>query len=239
MKITNKIYPPVSMSTVLIICLGFCLNYSLSGQTKSQLSQMQFVDPKGYFKIVPPEGWKTQEYPQDPRGKVAFLAPESNTDLRVLVNSVDFNTTDALIKYFKDLEKRIGQAMNIEKTEFGGRQVIKRSLEMKGLKLYIIDFLVGNVDHNIQFAAPSSSYQKYLPLILKSMETYETMEQSLTNEEMIQHAVAKKLRLAQLMMELGNYNLSLDYINEGLEISPKDSKLLELKKQVEDNSKKE
>jgi len=89
------------------------------------------------------------------------------------------------------------------------------------------------VDHNIQFSAPASSYQKYIPLITKSMETYEPVARTASDKEVLQHGVAKKLRLAQLMMDQGNYELSLDYIKEGLELSPQDAKLLELKKQVE------
>jgi hypothetical protein len=224
-----------SLNVIAVFALSAILFFGASvwGQTKGQLAPKRYVDPEGYFKIVPPDGWRIQEYPQDPRGKVAFIAPESNTDLRVLVNAVDFSTTDELIKFCKDIEARTGLSTNIEKTEFGGRQAVKRSFEAKGLKLYVIDFLIGSVDHNIQFAAPASSYQKHMPLILKSMETYEAIPRTASEKEILQHGVAKKLRLAQLMMDQGNYQLSLDYIKEGLELSPQDAKLLELKKQVE------
>jgi hypothetical protein len=60
------------------------------------LATKRYIDPKGFFQLVPPTGWKVQEYPQDARRKVAFSAPEVNVDLRVLVNSVDFSTVEAL-----------------------------------------------------------------------------------------------------------------------------------------------
>ena len=229
MKFTKSL----NVTAVFALATILCLSAPVWAQTKGQLAANRYVDPKGYYIIVPPDGWRIQEYPQDPRGKVAFIAPESNTSLRVLVNAVDFSTIDALIKFCKDVEARTGLQTNIEKTEFGGRQAVKRSFEAKGLKFFAIDFLVGSVDHNIQFAAPASSYQKHMPLITKSMETYEATVRAASDKEVLQHGVAKKLRLAQLMMDQGNNELSLDYIKEGLELSPQDATLLELKKQVE------
>ena len=228
-----KLNKSLCITAVFAFATILCLTASLWGQTKGQLAAKRYVDPKGYFKIVPPGGWRIQEYPQDPRGKVAFIASESSVDLGVLVNAVDFSTTDALIKYCKDIEARTGLRTNIERTEFGGRQAVKRSFEAKGLKFYVIDFLVGSVDHNIQFAAPISSYKKYMPLITNSIETYEAIARAASEKEVLQHGIAKKLRLAQLMMDQVNYELALDYIKEGLELSPQDAKLLELKKQVE------
>lgn len=229
MKLTKSL----NVTAAFVLATILCLTASVWGQTKGQLAAKRYVDPKGYFKIVPPDGWRIQEYPQDPRGKVAFIAPESSTDLRVLVNAVDFSTTDELIKYCKDIEARTGLKTNIERTEFGGRQAVKRSFEAKGLKFCAIDFLVGSVDHNMQFAAPASSYQKHIALITKSMETYEAVARAASDKKVLQHGVAEKLRLAQLMMDQGNYELSLDYIKEGLDLSTQDARLLELKKQVE------
>lgn len=199
---------------------------------EGRLSAKRYADPKGYFRIVPPEGWRVQEYPQDPRGKVAFIGPES-VDLRVLVNAVDFSTTDDLVSFCKDIERRTGLSTNIQRTEFGGRPAVKRTFEAKGMKVYATDFLIGSVDHNIQFGAPAEVYEKYLALATSSMETYEAIARETTEKEVTEHAVAKKLRLAQLMIEQGNYELSFEYVKEGLELSPQDVKLLDLKRQIE------
>lgn len=222
------------ITSIFALATLLCLTVAVCGQTKGgQLAAKRYVDPKGYFKIVPPEGWRVQEYPQDPRGKVAFIGPESNVDLRVLVNAVEFSTIDELVSFCKSIEARTGLSTNIQRTEFGGRPAVKRSYEMKGVQFFMYDFLVGSVDHNIQYGAPPNAYQKYMSIITKSIETYEPIARTASEKEASQHAVAKKLRLAQLMMDNGNYDLALDYIKEGLEISPKDQKLLELKKEVE------
>jgi hypothetical protein len=222
------------ITSVFALATLLCLTTTGWGQTKrNQLAAKRYVDPKEYFKIIPPEGWRIQEYPQDPRGKVVFIGPESNVDLRVLVSAVDFSTIDELVSFCKSIEARTGLSTNIQRTEFGGRPAVKRTYEMRGIQFFMYDFLVGYIDHNIQFGAPPNVYQKYMSIISMSLETYEPIARTASEKEVTQHAASKKLRLAQLLIDNGNYNLALDYIKEGLEISPKDQKLLEIKKEVE------
>jgi len=226
---------------VFLICWVFATwgVESISAQaSEGKLSKSRYVDPKGYFKIVPPDGWRMQDFPQDTRGKVAFFAPESDVDLRVLVNAVDFSTIEELISYCKDVERRIGVSTNIGKTTFGDRPAVKRSFQFKGLKLYYIDFLVGKVDHNIAYSASPSKYDKYLPIVQKSMETYETVMRDISDKEVVKNLVAKKVRLTQLMIEMGNFDLAMEFVKEGLQASPNDAELLQLRKQIENKRKK-
>ena len=222
---------------ILVICFPFITSDFAEG-AGDQLANKRYVDPKGYFKIVPPAGWRSQEYPQDTRGKVVFISPESNIDLRVLVNAVDFSTTEDLVGFCKDIEKRIGINTNIERITFGGSPVVKRVFQFKGQKFYAIDFLVGKVDHNLQYGGSPDKYDKYLSVAMKSMETYEPIMRDVSDKEMTKHLVAKNLRLAQLMIENGNFDLAMEFVKEGLEASPNDSELLKMKKQIEEKRKK-
>ena len=43
---------------------------------QAELADKRYTDPKGYFQLVPPAGWRIEEYPDDVRGKVAFLSPD-------------------------------------------------------------------------------------------------------------------------------------------------------------------
>jgi hypothetical protein len=140
---------------------GFSVFLPASGGAQeggAQLADQQYVDPKGNFKIVPPRGWKVQEYPQDPRGKVAFLAPDGSGDLRVLTNSVEFSTLGDLVKFCQDLEKRIGLSTNIKKVEFYGRPAVQRNFTIKGKEFLAYDLLIGKVDHNLQYGADQSTF---------------------------------------------------------------------------------
>lgn len=208
-----------------------------------KLSKSRYVDPKGYFKIVQPDGWRIQEFPQDARGKVAFFAPEPGVDLRVLVNAVDFTSFDQLFQWCRETESIFRQRLKasdfvVEKITFGGLPAVKRTFQAQGSKYYYIDFLIGKADHNLAYSASPAKYDKYLPVIQQSMETYEPVQHDISEKEASRHFVAKKLRLAQLMLESGNPDLAMEFVNEGLKESPKDAGLLKLKKQIEDRRKK-
>jgi len=227
MKLTKReLIIPFALVTLLsLTAVGWA-------QTKgNQLAAKRYVDPKGYFKIVPPAGWQVQEYSQDPRGKVAFLAPDGR--LGIIVQADGIGTIDELVNLSKQMETRLGTSTNIEKTQVSGRQVVKRSFEMKGQRMFSVSFLSGSMTHNITFTAGPESYKKYISVATKSMETYEPTERSASDKDISEQQATKKVRLAQLMIDQGNYDLALDFIKEGLEWSPRNAELLDLKKEVE------
>ena len=194
-----------------------------------RLADQQYIDPKGFFTIVPPDGWRKTEYPQDPRGKVAFLTSGDRVDLRVLVNAVDFSTLEDLVAYCQKVEKRLGMNTHIKRTTFGGRAAVQRTFTMKGSKFLYYDFLIGQVDHNLSYSAPVGSYEKFFPLISKSLETYEPVLKVVADDAGDQHVIAKKTRLAELMLETGNYGLAIHFAEEGLEVDPDNETLQQLR----------
>jgi hypothetical protein len=218
---------------IFVGCSGKDKKQAALSSSEQSLSSQKYVDPKGFFEIIPPAGWSIQEYPNDPRGKVAFTHPKGEINLRVLTNVVDFNNIEELIASCKDIEKRTGLSTNIERVDFLGTPAVKRAFEAQGQKFYAIDILVGKTDHNLQYGAPQSKYEKYLPIVIKSMETYEPVFRDVSDQDHIKNLVAKKLRLAQLMLENGKKDLALQYIKEGLEISPQNPDLLKMKQQIE------
>lgn len=200
-----------------------------------KLADQLYADPKGYFRIAYPDGWEVQEYPDDSRGKVAFTCPDdSSVDLRVLVNVVDYSSVDRLLEELKEKESQLGVDTGIEQTTFDGRPAIKRSFDIQGSHVLMLDFLVGNVAHNLMYTAPSGDYDSYLPVVKKAMETYQPIGKAVGKTDAKQSAVAKCLRLAELMLESGNLGLASGYVDEGLKLSPKNQKLLELRKQIAD-----
>lgn len=226
-------------SSIFTLAVVLCLAPVGWAQSQgSELADKRYTDPKGYFRVVPPAGWKIQEYPDDPRGKVAFLSPDGNIDLRVLVNAVDFGTIDELLEFCRSTEKRLGVPMKIETFDFHGRQAVRRSFEIRGQRFLYVDFLIGKVDHNLAYGSPPSKYEQYLPVILRSMETYEPILKEIGYKESMDHLVAKKLRLGRLMLEASRADLALEYVREGLSLAPDNQELLKLKQEVDSRFKK-
>lgn len=219
---------------LLVVMMVLCFaSDAIAQSANDRLSEKRYMDPKGYFEIVPPAGWRLQEYPGDSRGKVAFIEPTTNADLRALVNAVDISTMPEFIEALKGIEKRLGVNTNIQQKTFGGRQAIQRSYEMKGVRFYMIDFLVGTVYHNLQFAAREKDFERFLPIALKSMETYEPTLKGASEKDVLAHKLAKNRRLARLMIDTANFDLALEITREGLELSPQDPDLQKLLKEIE------
>lgn len=215
----------------IILTIGLaCIAASIAYGEIGQLSKSRYSDPKGFFKIVPPNGWQIQEYPQDPRGKVAFIGPDG-AELRVLSKGLDYNSFEEMLEEIKGIEKQIGTNTNIEKVTFAGKPAVQRTFTLKGTKILFIDFMIGNTTHNLMYSASPTKFGKYLSLAQKSIDTYEPTLRGVSPEDVKKHSVAFSLRLSQIFFEQGNYDLALEFVKEGLAIDPsnKDLKAIEKK----------
>ncbi len=196
------------------------------------LSSTRYIDPKGYFSITPPEGWQITEYPDDPRGKVAFSSPNQEASMRVLVEIVDFFTREDLVQRCREIERKLGTDTHIEEIVFNDMQAVSRHFYQQGLRISTIDIPVGGANHNLYYATPRFLYKKYLGIAMRSFETYEPVIKFMDYQSQIQQMVAKKIRLAQLMVINGDRERALQYIDEGLRLEPDNTYLLELKKEL-------
>ncbi|MBI4527012.1 MAG: DUF1566 domain-containing protein [Deltaproteobacteria bacterium] len=198
-----------------------------------------YVDPKGYFRISPPSGWRIQEYQEDPRGKVAFIAPGTPTDLRVLAKAVDISDYDGLLKNLQDVEKQSSVPMNIEPVVFNRMPAVKRVATMTAqgvtLKVLWIDLLIGGVSHNLQYAAPPNFFAKYYETAWQSMLTYQPLKQEKGSspEEVRKHEVARWVRLAKISLEMDKTQAARDAVAAGLEVDPTNRDLKQLKSQLD------
>ena len=218
--------------TIISLLFIFQLIGNANAQSKTAtLAKSRYSDPNGYFKIVPPDGWRIQKYPQDPRGKVAFISPD-DVELRVLAKGLDYNSFEEMLEEIKGIEKKIGTNTNIEKLTFASKPAVKRTFTFKGNKILFIDFMIGNTTHNLMYSASPTKFGKYLSLAQESIDTYEPTLRGVSPEDVKKHAIAKSLRLSQIFFEQGNYNLALEFIKEGLEVESNNANLLELKKKI-------
>jgi hypothetical protein len=200
---------------------------------------VKYVDPKGFFGIVPPQGWATQDYPQDPRGKVAFYAPSQGPSLRVLAKVVDIPDYDALLEKLKGFGENPGVAMSIEPVVFNGMPAVKRvaTVPMQGgtLKILWIDILADGVSHNLQYGARPEAFDKYYDTAWQSMLTYEPLKRGKPSspEEARKHEAARWIRLAGIALEMGKTQTAKDAVSAGLEADPENAELKQLKSDLE------
>lgn len=88
----NRFKKTPIMFSFFYLFIGFLSLESIIAQDKTaKLSRKRYVDPKGNFKIVPPETWRVQEDSQITKSKVAFLGPSADVNLKILINSVNFS----------------------------------------------------------------------------------------------------------------------------------------------------
>lgn len=226
---------------VFVMFLSGCAKESAQQGQKdtARLSETQFIDPDGYFRLYPPGGWKINQYSDDPRGKVSFTGPAANVEFRVLSSVKDFSSLDDLWKVDQEnaesIKNRFGISITFEKEIFLDRLAIKRTWILRGIKFLAIDFMVSKIRHDLQYSSPQKRYDKYLPLVLKAMETFDPSEKGLiSQEEAKKHSLANSIRLAKLFLEQGNFKIALNYVKEGLEIDPQNQELLGLKKRIEE-----
>ncbi len=221
-----------SSVTLISLLFVFQLIGNANAQSKTAtLAKSRYSDPNGYFKIVPPEGWQIQKYPQDPRGKVAFIGPDG-VELRVLSKGLDYNSFEEMLEEIKGVENKIGTNTNIEKITFADKPAVKRTFILKGTKILFLDFMIGNTTHNLMYSASPTKFENYLSLAQESIETYEPTSRGVSPEDVKKHSIAKSLRLSQIFFEQGNYDLALEFIKEGLEVEPNNTNLLELKNKI-------
>jgi len=139
----NKVPPNYTRTlSVGILILQIFFSFTVVNAADLQLADHQHIDPKGFFQIVPPNGWEIKEYPQDPRGKGAFLTDKNRVDFRILINAVNFSTFEDLVASCEKIGKRLGLNTNIKRIELNGRPAGQQSFVWKGLKFLYYDFLI-------------------------------------------------------------------------------------------------
>lgn len=203
------------------------------------LSERQYVDPNGFFKITPPAGWTTKKYPNDPRGKVKFIAPNvRGVSLLIIGMATDMSSIEDVVASTKKSEANLKSKYKSYKPS-GGHEIVDwyGQVAVRGyfslpnrFRQENLEFLVGKQYYNPSYAAPPSHFAKYKKQAMLSIRSLEPLLKNLSSDDARNHLVASKLRLANLNIQLGDHKVALRAIREGLEIDPGNEKLLSLKK---------
>jgi hypothetical protein len=197
-----------------------------------------YSDPKGHFRIAPPAGWRLQAYPDDPRGKVAFTAPDGRSDLRVLVKAVDIADMESLLSNLRQIEQQLGVSTHIEPLVFNGLPAFKRTavVQIQGVthRFLMVDLLIDGYSHSLQYGSSPEQFDQHYAAAWKNMLTYTPLRraQAGTPEEAQRHEAAKWLRLARIALDMNNRSAAVEAVAAGLAADSGNAELQKLQKEL-------
>lgn len=238
MCISNFNRIKITVWLVLVTSLIFYPFMSFA-QSKKLLSETPYHDPNGFFIIKPPAGWTVKEFPNDPRGKVKFIAPGvRGVSLLIIGMATDMSSINDVVSSTEKSEKRLkskyqrfNPSGSHEIIEWYGQPAVKSYFLLPNrFKQESLEFLVGKQYYNPSYAASTSHFAKYKEQAMLSIRSLEPLLKELSSGDAKKHLVASKLRLAKLNIYLGYNEVALRAIREGLEIDPKNEELLNLEK---------
>lgn len=204
------------------------------------LSDRVYVDPKGFFKIVPPSGWSIREYTADPRGKVDFDATPGTltAQIKVIGQVSPYQGFEAMLKDVEAqggrMQARLGGKVDVARFVIDGEPAAKMAFEIPGkLKHVNFSMLRGNCHYTLAYGARPDLFDQYYPVVTKSIESFEPILKERSKEEAARGVVAGAVRRANLYLQLGRKDWARTAVEEGLAYSPANAELLALKKRIE------
>ena len=138
------------------------------------LLEEPYRDPSGLFTIVPPAGWKRISHSSDNPYNVVFRSP-NGPDISILATPTEDEDVADLLRRVDQTERDIAVEMNIEFDRFKDYRAVQRTIGLLGVKVRTIDFIANGVSHHIQIAVDPALFDKYLPVMMDVVETYEPL----------------------------------------------------------------
>ncbi len=199
-----------------------------------------FEDKKnGYFKFVPPAGWRQVDFPTDPRTKVEFTGTDG-TLMRLIVRgttSDDHQVLSSFASFMKDRQELTAELRtNPNFREISSPREVKiaglpasrqRAILRDGSQMEMIQFYGGSLFFNYAVIARSQGQlESVLPLAVRSLETTVILRGSKPGEAEEQ-LVARALRIGHLLAVQGDFVGAEATLRDALEITPIDPRLKE------------
>ena len=175
--------------------------------SRSALSETVYEDPHGFFRIQPPLGWEIMTFPNDPRGKVKFIAPDDKkVSILVMGWAVDWSGFDELV-----LQERASTERLVDKYRAVGGRYTEEQTNWDGEPLHTIHFKIpgqfsndissllrGKNAYTFGYASPPVVFTKYQELARLCFQSFEPIIREHSAAEAAEHVAASKVRVAEL-----------------------------------------
>jgi hypothetical protein len=194
-----------------------------------------YVDRKGRFQIVPPRGWRLQDFPSDPRSRAIWHCPNSKAVVGVIVkpSEVPLRTLEDLMENLRALERKMGTKMNIERVTTPSGLAAKRSFTYRGTQCIMLDYLDGQMTHNAMYAAPPSEFNAHLKEGDESLRTYQVVLRKPGEEQREEQLAVSLRRQVEVHTAQGDLRSAGEALEKGLRHAPGDPGLLSLKDRLD------
>ena len=134
----------------------------------------RYVDPEGLFSIGCPTGWRRTDRSDSAPYDVVFLSP-NRASIGIMATHVKYNDLPSLFKDIEKNEAEYGIRTDVETIRFKNRPAVKRTCVLNTVKVFSIDFVDNYVAHHIICRTPKDYYEKYVPVLMELLNTYEPL----------------------------------------------------------------
>jgi hypothetical protein len=157
-KLPNPIAPPSANEELQTVLLG--------------LGGPRYADSNGLFSVVAPAGWRIMRSPESDFYNVIFKSP-NGADMSIMTTPVQYNDLPSLFKDISAHERESGIRTEFATIRLKDRQAIRRTCKLFNSRVLAIDFVADRVSHHILCTAPLTLYDKYEPVFMEIINTYE------------------------------------------------------------------
>jgi len=123
--------------------------------------------------VVPPAGWRTALPPDSGSYNVVFFGP-NGADMSIMATPVDYDDLPSLFKDIEKSERQTSIRTDFEAIRFQNRSAVKRTCMLHHVRVLAIDFVENRVAHHILFTTPPELFEKYEPVLMEVINTYQT-----------------------------------------------------------------
>ena len=132
----------------------------------------RYVDSNGVFSVVAPAGWRILKPPETDFYNVVFKSP-NGADISIMATPVQYDDLPALFKDISANERESGIRTEFSTIRLKDRPAIRRTCKLFNSRVLAIDFVANRVSHHILCTAPIAFYDKYEPVFMEIINTYE------------------------------------------------------------------
>lgn len=214
---------------------------------KEELAAKPYSDKNGYFTFLPPKGWSQKDFPTDPRSKVEFNGPDLVL-IRITAQATQGVTSKNIVEETRKSSEAGVQTLkkqfpsftqSVKEGSFAGLRAALVTQSVPGqLEQELTVFVAGGVHFTIAYTALNRvNWEKHRKIAEDSLATLafsEKINLPASDEKVKEETIARAIRFAQLLTQMGDFSGAEEQILLALKKYPNEAKLNNALKLIKD-----